>query len=115
MKNMKNNKLLHYNNIEDILIYLHEHPEWISGFANGEGSFTASFNIDIRATWGLFPQCEFNITQLMNDSILLNAINKYFDNGGGVYSRKNKVGTLSFRKISVLNDKIIPFLIKIHY
>jgi hypothetical protein len=62
--------------------------------------------------WGLLPQCEFNITQLMNDVLLLNALNEFFNNEGGVYSRQNGVGTVSFRKISVLKERIIPFFIE---
>ena len=62
--------------------------------------------------WGMVPQCEFNITQSMTDEILLEAINGYFKNVGGVYGRQNNVGTVSFRKISVLKNDIIPFFIK---
>lgn len=62
--------------------------------------------------WGLLPQIEFNITQLMNDVLLLNAINEFFNNEGGVYSRQNGVGTVSFRKISVHKESIIPFFME---
>jgi len=51
--------------------------------------------------------CEFNITQSMLDLILLEAINGYFDNTGGVYGRQNNIGTVSFRVL-----KIIPFFIE---
>ena len=38
----------------------------------------------------MVPQCEFNITQSMTDEILLEAINGYFKNVGGVYGRQKK-------------------------
>jgi hypothetical protein len=92
-------KFDHFTSSNQILSYLQANPSWVSGFVNGEGSFTASFMTDVRALWGIWPQCEFNITQLMDDVLLLEALNAFFDNQGGVYSRKNNVGTVSFRKI----------------
>jgi len=102
----------HYVNYKEILKFLEENPIWISGFTNGEGSFTASLFLDKDAMWGMVPQCEFNITQSMTDEILLEAINGYFKNKGGVYGRQNNIGTVSFRKISVLKNDIIPFFVK---
>lgn len=68
----------HYTNSDQILKYLQANPVWVSAFTNGEGSFTASAIIDTRAQWGLFPQCEFNITQLMDDLLLLEALHAFF-------------------------------------
>lgn len=105
-------KINHFLTKDDILIYLKANPVWIAAFTSGEGSFTASFMVRPKSMWGLLPQCEYNITQLMNDVLLLNAINEFFNNEGGVYSRQNGVGTVSFRKISVLKERIIPFFMK---
>jgi len=102
----------HYTHYQDFLDFLNANPNWISGFTNGEGSFTASLFLDKDAMWGVVPQCEFNITQSMTDAILLEALNGYFKNTGGVYSRQNNVGTVSFRKISTLKNTIIPFFIQ---
>jgi len=102
----------HYTNYEEILEFLNDNPTWIAGFTNGEGSFTASLFLDKDSMWGVVPQCEFNITQSMTDVILLEALNGYFKNNGGVYARQNHVGTVSFRKISVLFNIIIPFFIQ---
>lgn len=60
--------------------------------------------IDLR-----FSNRKSNITQSMTDVILLEALHGYFFNTGGVYARQNNVGTVSFRKISVLKNTIIPF------
>jgi hypothetical protein len=105
-------KFNHFTSSDQILSYLQANPSWVSGFVNGEGSFTASFMTDVRALWGIWPQCEFNITQLMDDVLLLEALHAFFDNQGGVYSRKNNVGTVSFRKISVLKNTIVPFFLE---
>lgn len=59
----------HYTNYEEILTFLVSNPNWLAGFANGEGSFTASLYLDKDAMWGIVPQCEFNITQSMLDVI----------------------------------------------
>lgn len=104
-------KINHFLTKDQILAYLKENPVWISAFTSGEGSFTASFMVRPKSMWGLLPQAEFNITQLMNDVLLLNAINEFFNNEGGVYARQNGVGTVSFRKMSVLKERIIPFFI----
>jgi len=106
------NSIKHYSNSHYLLTFLKLNPFWLSGFTNGEGCFTASLILDKRSMWGLLPQCEFNITQSMHDLILLEPINLFFNNSGGVYPRQNNVGTVSFRKISVLKDTIIPFFIK---
>lgn len=102
----------HYTNYQEILDFLNANPNWIAGFTNGEGSFTASFFLEKDAMWGVVPQCEFNITQSMTDVILLETLNGYFKNTGGVYARQNNVGTVSFRKISTLKNIIIPFFLE---
>src|SRR5579862_3143328 len=106
------NSLLHFKDRESILNYLRSNPTFISGFTNGEGSFTSSFMFSPRAMWAVWPQCKFNITQLMNDKILLEAINDFFGGIGGVYTRENNVGTFSVRKINALWEVIIPFFLK---
>jgi len=61
--------------------------------------------------WGLQPQCEFNITQKVEDLPLLEAINAYFDNKGGVYVKPNEI-VVTFRSIPILEEWIIPFFLK---
>lgn len=77
-------KINHFLTKDEILLYLKANPVWLSAFTSGEGSFTASFMVRPKSMWGLLPQCEYNITQLMNDALLLNAINEFFNNEGGV-------------------------------
>lgn len=68
--------------------------------------------LDKRAKWGMWPQLEFNITQLFTDVNLLNAINAFFGNTGSVSERENGVGSVTFRKLEVLRKDIIPFCLK---
>jgi hypothetical protein len=75
----------HFKDSKEILLYLKSNPIWISAFANGEGCFTASLMFYLRGMWGLQPQCEFNITQKVEDLPLLEAINAYIaENPQGV-------------------------------
>jgi LAGLIDADG endonuclease len=102
----------HFNNEEDILLFLERNPMWLSGFACGEGCFTGYLSLDIKSLWGLQPGLDFNITQSTDDLLLLNAINKYFGSKGGVYNKPNNVSVVAFRNVKVLNDIIVPFFIK---
>lgn len=61
---------------------------------------------------GLQPQCEFNIVQKVEELPLLEAINAYFDNKGGVYVKSNEMAVVTFKSISILEELIIPFFLK---
>jgi hypothetical protein len=75
----------------------------------GEGCFTAYLSLDKKSLWGLQPGLDFNITQSTNDRILLEAINMYFGNKGGVYNKPNNVSVVAFRNVKILKEVIIPF------
>ena len=82
---------------------------WLSGFVCGEGCFTGYLSLDLKSLWGLQPGLDFNITQSTNDKILLEAINLYFNNKGGVYDKPHNVSVVAFRNVKVLKELIIPF------
>jgi hypothetical protein len=84
---------------------------WLSGFVCGEGCFTGYLSLDIKSLWGLQPGLDFNITQSSEDKILLEAINFYFKNKGGVYDKPNNVSVVAFRNVKVLKEVIIPFFL----
>ena len=94
------------------MLYLKSNPIWISAFANGEGCFTASLMCYLKGMWGLQPQGEFHITQKVEDLPLLEAINAYFDNKGGVYVKPNEMAVVTFKSIPILEELIIPFFLK---
>jgi LAGLIDADG endonuclease len=102
----------HFKNRDDILIFLEKNPMWLSGFVCGEGCFTGYLSLDIKSLWGLQPGLDFNIMQSTNDKILLEAINLYFGNKGGVYSKPNKVSVVAFINVKVLKEVIVPFFYK---
>lgn len=102
----------HLNSEEEILLFLEKNPMWLSGFTCGEGCFTGYLSLDIKSLWGLQPGLDFNITQSTDDIILLQVINKYFENKGGVYTKPNKVSVVAFRNVKILNNIIVPFFIK---
>ena len=102
----------HFVNKEDILNYLKKHPQWIAGFASGEGSFSAYAYVDLANTWGIQFGIDFSISQLVNDRILLEAINAYFNNEGGVYDRTCGVSVITFRNLQTLKHLITPFFIE---
>lgn len=107
-----NISISHFKNRDDILIFLEKNPMWLSGFVCGEGCFTGYLSLDIKSLWGLQPGLDFNITQSTNDKILLEAINLYFGNKGGVYSKPNNVSVVAFRNVKVLKEVIVPFFYK---
>jgi len=82
-----------FPNFQALLDYIKATPAWLLGFVDGstlervlcrlyvqlyypiwnllcyirlkhkEGCFTASFMLYTKGTWGITPQCEFNVTQ----------------------------------------------------
>jgi LAGLIDADG endonuclease len=107
-----NTNINHFKNVNDIFTFLENNPMWLSGFVCGEGCFTAYLSLEKKALWGLQPGLDFNITQSTNDRILLEAINKYFGNKGGVYDKPNNVSVVAFRNVKILKEVIIPFFYK---
>jgi hypothetical protein len=65
-----------------------------------------------KGTWGITPQCEFNVTQSSQDSILLDVINAFFGIVGTVHHKIGGVSVVAFRSISALCTVIIPFFLK---
>lgn len=85
---------------------------WLSGFTCGEGCFTGYLSLDKKSLWGLQPGLDFNITQSTYDKLLLEGINIFFNNRGGVYNKPNNVSVVAFRNVKVLKEEIIPFFKK---
>lgn len=102
----------HFKSRDEIVAFLEINPMWLSGFVCGEGCFTGYLSLDIKSSWGLQPGLDFNITQSTNDKILLEAINFYFGNKGGIYNKPNNVSVVAFRNVKVLKEVIIPFFYK---
>jgi len=104
--------VFHFKSRDEILTFLEKNPMWLSGFVCGEGCFTGYLSLDIKSLWCLKTGLDFNITQSTNDKLLLEAINLYFNNKGGVYNKPNNVRVVAFRNVKVLKEIIIPFFYK---
>jgi len=55
---------------------------------------------------------DFNITQSTDDRLLLEGINLFFNNRGGVYNKPNNVSVVAFINVKALKEDIIPFFNK---
>lgn len=106
--------MIHFKEKLKILEFLKENPMWLAGFTSGEGCFTAYLSYEIKALWSLQPGLDFNITQNSDDKILLEAINLFFEEKGGVYDKFNNVSVVAFRNIKILQSNIIPFFNQFH-
>jgi len=104
-------KFTKFDTLETLRKFMKTNPSWVSGFVDGEGCFTGSFQIDKRSTWGLQPQAEFNLVQNNVDRLLLEVLKEHFNNRGGVYARPNNMSVYSVRNTKDLREVIIPYFI----
>lgn len=104
--------MTHYTSKEQILAYLKLFPQWISGFSNGEGSFSAYAYVDVANMWGIQFGIDFSVSQSYFDRIVLEAINEYFNCEGGVYDRTCGVSVVTFRNLHTLKHTIRPFFVE---
>lgn len=85
-------------------------PQWIAGFASGDGSFKISIKESNAYKTGYNIALIFVLTQHIRDEVLLKNIFKFFE-CGHVYSYKehSEYVCQSFKDIE---SKILPFFIK---
>ena len=83
------------------------HPEWITGFTDGEGSFIIKISKakGYRLGWKIQPV--FQIKLNLRDLDLLSCIKDYFG-GAGVISLEKNAAKLSISKLSDIIEKVIP-------
>jgi hypothetical protein len=83
---------------------------WISGFANGDGSFALGYEPSDSPTDNFFANPLFRISQHQRDEVLLNRIKSTLG-CGFVYGPYGNSNTLEFQISgrSPITDKIIPF------
>lgn len=101
--------MVQFTNVEQTLAYFKLYPQWIAGFSCGEGSFSAYAYADVANTWGIQFGIDFSVSQNEGDRVVLEAINGYFNNEGGVYHRTCGVSVVTFRNLHTLKHSIIPF------
>lgn len=87
-----------------------EDPNWLAGFASGEGCFYVSIFKSNTTKTGWAIKLEFSLVQHYRDKEVLQSLIKYF-NCGRVYKKKDAF-YFKVTKLSDLNEKIIPFFVK---
>jgi len=86
-------------------------PNWVSGFASGEGCFYIKIGKSSLSKTGFQVLLNFKITQHLRDEQLLQSFIGFL--GCGNYSRLNKdAGDFVVNRLSDLTNKIIPFFKK---
>lgn len=88
-------------------------PNWLAGFADGEGCFFVEISKSSTSKSGLLVRLNFSICQHSRDLELMNKFETYLGGCGKCYSRPQKdMGEFSVRKISDITEIIIPFFEK---
>nr|YP_010963371.1 NADH dehydrogenase subunit 2 [Harringtonia lauricola]WNK75960.1 NADH dehydrogenase subunit 2 [Harringtonia lauricola] len=91
----------------EVLLCKIKEPNWLSGFATGEGCFFISISKSSSTKSGFNVKLEFNLTQHNRDSVLLENIKEFFESGN-IY----KKGSSLVYKVTVFSElwnNIVPF------
>jgi hypothetical protein len=87
-------------------------PNWLVGFASGEGCFIAKLQKSSKLRLGIAITLNFNISQHSRDFELINSFIKYLD-CGRIQKRKDKEAiAFEVNKFEDIKSKIIPFFQK---
>ena len=81
---------------------------YITGFVDGEGCFSVSFNFRAKLKTGIEVRPSFSISQNKRNLDVLKKIQEYFDCGGIRFSKKDQNYKYEVRSITDLIRKIIP-------
>ena len=81
---------------------------YISGFSDGEGCFSVSFNFREKLKTKIEVRPSFAIGQNKRSLDLLQQIQKFFDCGNIRFSKQDQIYKYEVRNINELRKKIIP-------
>lgn len=84
-------------------------PQWLAGFASGDGSFYIGVAKSSGYNIGAQVQLRFVITQHSRDAKLMEGLTEYFDCGGYLAHPTRYAGEFVVRRLSHITEKIIPF------
>ena len=82
---------------------------YITGFVDGEGSFTVSFSLRKKMKFGIEVRPSFSISQNKRDYNLLKEIQNFFGCGAVRFVKKDNCYKYETRSIVDINEKIVPF------
>ncbi len=89
-----------------------EFATYVTGFADGEGSFSISFNSRSKLRAGIEVRPSFAIAQNMASLQVLEKIRDYFGCGSIRYSSGDNTYKYEVRSIGDLNQIIIPHFVR---
>jgi hypothetical protein len=87
------------------------HPQWVSGFVDGEGTFYIGINKQSSMKTGFQILPEFRIVQHKKDVALLHSLKKFFKSGVVRVNHGDRY-ELRIRSITALRNTIVPFFEK---
>lgn len=87
-------------------------PSYISGFIDGEGCFSVSFNYRSKLKTRIEVRPSFSVSQKKYSLSVLKTIQDFFKCGGIRYSRGDGTYKYEVRSINDLISKIIPHFLK---
>lgn len=89
-------------------------PDYVTGFSDGEGTFSITISRRDRTALGWYPRPVFSIELHKRDLPLLKGIQAFFGGGGDICVRSNRNGSaiLKFSELEILREVIIPHFIK---
>jgi len=88
-----------------------EFASYISGFTDGEGTFSISFSIRPKLKTQIEVRPSFSISQHKRNLMILKEIKEYFTVGAIRFSKKDQNYKYEVRSTKDLVDKIIPHFI----
>lgn len=93
------------------------HPMWVVGFVDGENCFRASIIRSAKLRFQTQFQIEFVVVQYERDIELLYKLQTFFQCGivskaKGVHDSLSNIARFRVRKLSDLQNKVIPFFIQ---
>lgn len=83
-------------------------PMYVTGLAEGEGSFSVSFNFRRSISPGIETRPSFSVSLNARDLDLIKGLRDYFKCGGIRFSRGDRTYKYEVRSIKDLITKIIP-------
>ena len=85
-----------------------EFPSYISGFVDGEGSFTVSFNRRAKLKTGIEVRPSFSVSQHRRNLPLLQKIMQHFQCGAIRFSKSDQTYKYEVRSLADIQKSIVP-------
>lgn len=87
-------------------------PNWVAGFASGEGSFFIGVDETPKSKVGARVYARFQVSQHSRDEVAMKSLMEYLGCGQYYHYLPREAGDLVVSKLSDITTKIIPFFHK---